>query len=336
MKSFLKSCSLGLLAVISFMGSGCQGLNAGGNTTVPPLGQVYPGIGSYVVVDVHDKKVVLSHLADQKRSVASLTKIATGVVVLDAVAAARGSLDEMLTIPTSAQALGTSALGLQPGDGISIRDALYCALMGSDNYAAEALAQHVGGKILQMTGKGGTPFGAFVSQMNALAATLGMSRTRFVNPHGLEIGAAGFSTAADLAKLTMHAINKGDFNFFVAQTQRKVSFTSQGAPKSFIVKNTNEILGRDRIDGVKTGTTQAAGPCLIISAPRPATVVKRADGSTLVVPHRLVVVVLGAADRFNQAQQLLQQGWASYDAWHAAGRQVQSPGELLTAPAAKP
>lgn len=331
MKSLITSCATGLLAIFSLLGTGCQSV-AGGAHAVPPLGPIYPGIVSYVVVDTHDKKVVLSHNADAKRPVASLTKIATGVVVLDSIAAAHGSLDEPLTIPNTVQALGTSALGLQPGDQMSIRDALYCALMGSDNFAAEALAQHVGAKIMQMTGQGGSGFGAFVAQMNALAAKLGMTRTKFTNPHGLEIGSPGISTAADMARLSMHAINKGDFNFFVSQTQRKISFQSMGAPKTFIVRNTNELLGRDRIDGVKTGTTNLAGPCLVISAPRPATVVKQADGSTLVVPHRLVVVELGASDRFNQAQQLLSQGWAAYDAWHAGGRKVQSAGELLTAP----
>ena len=332
MKPLLTSCVLGLTAVISLLGSGCQGLLAGGGGGVPEIGAPFPGIVSYVVCDTHDKKVVLSHNANQARPVASLTKIATAVVVLDTIATSRGSLDEALVIPNTVQMLGNSALGLQPGDQMSIRDALHCALMGSDNFAAEALAQHVGGKILQMTGQGGTPLGAFVTQMNALASALNMSRTRFSNPHGLDIGGGGVSTAADMARLTMHAINKGDFNFFVAQQSRKVSYNSGGAAKSFIVKNTNELLGKNRIDGVKTGTTNAAGPCLIITAPRPATVVKQADGSTLVVPHRLVVVELGASDRFNQAQQLLQQGWANYDAWQAGGRQVASAGELLSTP----
>lgn len=334
MKPILTSFALGAVAIFSLFSTGCESLAAGGggSSGTPALGPVYPGIVSYVVVDAHDKKVVLSHAADQKRSVASLTKIATSVVVLDSIAAAHGSLDESLTVPNTVQALGTSALGLQPGDQMSVRDALYCALLGSDNFAAEALAQHVGAKILQMTGQGGSGFGAFVGQMNALAAKLGMTKTKFTNPHGLEVGTPGYSTATDMARLTLHAINKGDFNFFVSQTQRKVSFQSMGSPKSFIVKNTNELLGKDRIDGVKTGTTNLAGPCLIITAPRPATVVKQADGSTLVVPHRLVVVELGASDRFNQAQQLLNQGWAAYDAWQASGRHVQSAGELLTPP----
>ncbi len=331
-------CALGTVFLTALLNTSCRGLaSGGGNGAVPEMGPILPGIASYVVVDTHDKKVILAHAAEQPRSVASLTKIATGVVVLDSIAASRGSLDEALVIPPTVQMLGNSALGLQPGDQMSIRDALYCALMASDNYAAEALAQHVGGKILQMTGQGGTPFGAFIGQMNALSAKLGMRNTRFVNPHGLDLGPQrGTSTAADMARLAMHAINKGGFNFFVSQTQRKVTYTSGGAAKSFIVKNTNEALGRSGIDGVKTGTTDLAGPCLIITAPRPATVVKQADGSTLVIPHRLVVVELGATDRFPQAMQLLQQGWISYDAWQAGGRHVQSNGELLSTPTPTP
>lgn len=333
MNRFLSNCALGLLAICSFTTSGCVSLATGGGSAVPEMGMVLPGIASYVVVDTHDKKVILSHAPQQVRSVASLTKIATGVVVLDTIAAAHGSLDESLVIPPSVQMLGSSALSLQPGDQMSIRDALYCALMGSDNFAAEALAQHVGAKIVTLTGQDTSPIGAFVTQMNALARQLGMNDTRFTTPHGLDVGnPLGTSTAADMARLAIHAISKGDFNFFVSQPQRKVSFQSGGTAKSFIVKNTNEALGRSAIDGVKTGTTAIAGPCLIVTAPRPATVVKQADGSTLVIPHRLVVVMLGAQDRFNQAQQLLQQGWAAYDAWQAAGRQVQSAGELLSQP----
>jgi D-alanyl-D-alanine carboxypeptidase (penicillin-binding protein 5/6) len=336
MKPLFTTCLLSAVAAISLLGTGCQGLLAGGGSSVPEIGPVFPGIVSYVVCDTHDRKVVLSHNADQRRPIASLTKIATAIVVLDTIATSRGSLDEALVVPPTVQLLGNSALNLQPGDQMSIRDALHCALMGSDNFAAEALAQHVGGKILQLTGQGGSPLGAFVTQMNALASTLGMNQTRFTNPHGLDVGGVGTSTAADMARLTMHAINKGEFNFFVGQKTRKVSYRTGGVAKSFIVTNTNELLGKDRIDGVKTGTTNAAGPCLIITAPRPATVVKQADGSTLVVPHRLVVVELGASDRFNQAQQLLQQGWASYDAWQAGGRQVATAGELLTLPTPTP
>jgi serine-type D-Ala-D-Ala carboxypeptidase (penicillin-binding protein 5/6) len=335
MKPFLTTCALSTIALFTLVATGCQGLGGavGGGGAVPEMGPVFPGIGSYVVCDTHDKKVVLAHNAEQRRPVASLTKIATAVVVLDTIAASRGSLDESLTVPATVQMLGTSSLGLQPGDQMSIRDAMHCALIGSDNYAAEALAQHLGAKIQQMTNQGGSPAEAFVTQMNALASTLGMKNTRFANAHGLDLGASsGTSTAADMARLSMHAISKGDFNFFVSQKQRKVSYRSGGAAKTFVVHNTNELLGKNRIDGVKTGTTNAAGPCLIISAPRPATVVKQADGSTLVVPHRLVVVELGASDRFNQAQQLLQSGWTSYDAWQAGGRNVATAGELLSSP----
>jgi D-alanyl-D-alanine carboxypeptidase (penicillin-binding protein 5/6) len=297
------------------------------------LGAPIPGIASYVVVDTHDRKVVLSRAPDSRRSVASLTKIATAVVVLDSMAAMQSNLDEALTVPPTVGMLGQSPLGLQPGDTLSVRDALYCAMMGSDNFAAEALATHVGAKIAQFQGQAQPPAATFVAQLNALAAKLGMSNTRFTNPHGLEISRpVGYSTAADIARLTLHAMGKSGYNFFVSQKERKVSFRRGGQARSFLLKNTNELLGVDRIDGGKTGTTQLAGPCLVITAPRPATVVKQADGSTLVVPHRLVVVELGASDRFNQARQLLGQGWAAYDAWHAAGRQVFSDGELLRAP----
>ena len=99
------------------------------------------------------------------------------------------------------------------------------------------------------------------------------------------------------------------------------------------ISTTNELLFRGGIDGVKTGTTTLAGQCLIISAPRPATVVKNPDGSTSVTPNRLVVVVLGATSRFGQAWQLLNDGWAAYFRWREAGS-PSAPGSSLGVTAA--
>ncbi len=95
------------------------------------------------------------------------------------------------------------------------------------------------------------------------------------------------------------------------------------------MKSTNKLLGVESIDGVKTGMTRRAGACLITSAPRKNSIVKQDDGRTRVVPHRLVVVVLGASDRFDASRSLMQRGWQKYDAWSAGGRRIQSEEELL-------
>lgn len=325
LRHFLVAAALAVPALFT----SCAGGGFGAHRVVE-AGPQYPGLAAWCVADTLDGKVVLAHNADQRRPVASLTKIATCVVTLDFLRQSRTDAGELMTVPMSAAALGTpSAVGLQPGDNISIRDALYAAMMASDNWAAETIAQHVGGRLSQAIG--GAPGQAFVKQMNGLCATLGLKDTHFTNAHGLEIGGQQpYSTAADLTRLSIFAQRQAGFTFYTGQKSRAISWSRAGAPQRFTVQNTNSLLGRGNIDGIKTGTTAAAGPCLIISADKPSTVQKNADGSTSVTPNRLVVVALGAAqDRFSQAWQLLQDGWGQYDGWRAAGSPLQSTAELL-------
>lgn len=335
LRPFLRLAA-GLCIVPGF--TSCVGLQAGGTGPhgVGSIGPVYPGIASYIVADANDGRVLLSYQPDQKRSVASLTKIATTVVVLDFVRTSSGSLDEIMTVPPSVGILGVpSPLGLQPGDGLSVRDGLYAAMMGSDNFAAETLGTHFGAKLSQ-AGLGGAPLQAFVAQMNGLRGKLGLSNTNFANPHGLDLpGASGYSCASDIARMLNQAITTPGFTFYSSQKERRITFLRNGASQSLTVRNTNEIIGRNRIDAGKTGTTNLAGPCLAITAGKPATVIKRGDGSTLVIPHRLTVVVLGAPDRFNATSRLLADGWSRYDGWRAAGSPSGTAGEYLgAAPAA--
>ncbi len=333
---FLLSLLAGLCATSLF--TGCAALQANGRHASHPLanlGPIYPGIASYVVADANDGRVLLSFQADQRRPVASLTKIATAVVVLEYLRGSPASVDDIMTVPPSVLGLGVpSPLGLQPGDGLSVREALYAAMMASDNFAAETLGTHFGAK-LSAVGLGGTPLSAFVSQMNGLSARLSLRQTRFANPHGLDLpNASGYSCASDIARLLNHAITISGFTFYTSQANRRISFLRNGSPLSINVRNTNEIIGQNRIDAGKTGTTLLAGPCLAVTAPKPATVIKRSDGSTLVIPHRLTVVALGAPDRFNASARLLAEGWSRYENWRAAGSPTGQPSEYLGPPPA--
>lgn len=276
---------------------------------------------AYVVSDNTTGFVLDSVNAQKKLQVGSLTKIATAMVVLDWASAKGADLSGLAVIPGSAQALNTgSGVGFQPGDRCSLRDLLYAALMQSDNQAAEALADHVGRSL-----GGGQEISAvdyFVAQMNALARRLGMLRTRFLNPHGLDglERSLPYSTAHDIALLTRYAMGNSAFRFHVSQRERKITIVTAGGDQSqYMLRNTNEILGQNGIDGVKTGTTRKAGPCLVVSAARaPET---RQEGDTHhITPRRLNVVILGAADRFPLAAHLLSEGWQRYEAWSAAGR----------------
>jgi D-alanyl-D-alanine carboxypeptidase (penicillin-binding protein 5/6) len=276
---------------------------------------------AYVVADSTTGYILESSNGQKKLPVASLTKVATAMVVLDWSTASNADLNQLATVPASATRLASpQGVGLRPGDRVSLRDLLYAALMQSDNVSAETLADHVGRTV--DGSREGTPVAGFVAQMNALARARGMLKTKFLNPHGLDNleRSVPTSTAEDMVRLTAYAMANSGFRFYVSQRERKITIaTAGGEQTSYLLRNTNELLGVDAIDGVKTGTTAKAGQCLIISAARPPES-REEGGKHYITPRRLNVVVLGAANRFPLAQSLLARGWQQYDAWAAAGR----------------
>jgi serine-type D-Ala-D-Ala carboxypeptidase (penicillin-binding protein 5/6) len=280
---------------------------------------------AYVLSDHTTGHVLAAYEPDKKRSVASLTKIATAKVVLDWATRTGTDLSQQVVVPQQAMETGgVNPMGLQPSDLISYRDLIYAALLQSDNAAATTLAYYVGAALRSQGGSTMRELGAieaFVAQMNALARQLGMEKTLFVNPHGFEPrkGLQPYSTAADMAKLAAYAMKDPGFRFYVSQRERKVSFHRGGQMLQYLLRNTNELLGTNGVDGVKTGRTAKAGDCVIISSHRDPEVIQQGD-QTLVTPRRVNVVVLGAADRFGAANQLLNQAWALYEQWAAAGR----------------
>ncbi len=296
--------------------------------------------GTYVVADATSGHVLEVRGPRDKRPVASLTKVATAMVVLDWCELRKINLGELVTIPAQAVRPDlTNPIGFQPGDRMTVRDLVFCMMLQSDNIAAEALAIHFGP---QLPGDANlTATQRFVQQMNALARNLRMDRTLFLNPNGIDNVEQPYSTALDMARLTKHALSKAAFRFFVTQKERRVAIvrgaaavaTPASAPAAgspappppgsteYLLRNTNELLGRNEIDGVKTGQTNRAGGCLIISAAKPP-IARQVGKETQVWPRRLIVVVLGSPDRFNEALGLLQRGWTQFDTWSAQGRQM--------------
>ena len=106
-----------------------------------------------------------------------------------------------------------------------------------------------------------------------------------------------------------------------SQKERRIARRlPSGKMVEYKLVNTNELLGINAIDGVKTGKSARAGECVIISAARPPESIHNPDNSYTVTPRRLIVVVLGSTDRFNDAKRLLDNGWNLYDQWAAQGR----------------
>ena len=277
---------------------------------------------SYIIFDNQTGQILEAEKPKEKLQVASLTKIATCMVVLDWSNLHTVDLSEQVPLSNAAFNNGaSSSVGLMPGDSVSLRDLMYCALLASDNVAANALADHVGSHIPNPDDL--DSIGNFVAQMNALARTLFMKRTLFLNPSGMDNLPKGqalpYSTAEDIARLTRHAYDDAAFKFYVAQKTRAIHVLRNGVDNPIEIKNTNELLDQDNIDGVKTGRTRRAGDCLILSADRSPE--SRREGDTVMVtPRRISVVLLGSTDRFRDGLGLLRHGWALYDTWAAEGR----------------
>ena len=285
-----------------------------------------------IVVDAFNRKVHVAGNANTKRPVGGLAKIATCMVTLDWAEASRVGVNVLATVPDYAPMVAGTAspLGLQPGDSLTLRDLIYATMMGSDNYAAITLGNFVGRDHLARLQRSGHPMDEFVRQMNQLAAREGCKNTRFMNPHGLENSRPQpYSSAADMARLAVYAISRPAMRFYTNQVSRPVTIYRSGQQLQVTVQNTNQLLGVDRIDGVKTANTAASGGCCVISAEKSPTVTVQADNSSLIYRHRMIVVVLGSANPFAEARGLLHQGWTAYDRWLAAGRPITDKRQML-------
>lgn|GEM_PF-1116556 len=216
------------------------------------------------------------------RPMASITKVMTALLTLE-----QGDLDDVVTISKATSEV-EDATGLLPGETFTVRELLELALVSSSNDAAYALAEHTGPTLP-----------AFIAQMNAKAASLGLTHTHYANPHGLD-APGHHSSPADIASLSRTAMQSPEFRRIVAL--RSVTLPAHGARKARALKSTNELLGTYRgMRGVKTGFTNDAKHSFVASAER--------DGVTL------TAVVLGAstnAARFAQCARLLDWGFAHF------------------------
>jgi len=302
---------------------------------ISPVLMVFLAAGSLraqstIIVDNQTGRILEGSGANRKAPIASLTKLALAMVALDWSELKGGNLDQTATVPESAIATtgGINPLGLQAGDVLTLRDLLYACLLASDNVSAVTLADHLGRALPNATGL--DPVGNTVSNMNALARQLGMRRTLFLNPHGLDPAegqARPYSTAADLARLTRYAYSKAGISFYVSQATRTIHVTRGGANLALQLVNTNKLLGADGIDGVKTGRTSRAGECIILTSRRDPEV-KREGDTVYTTPRRIIVVLLAGNNREQEGLALVQRGWSLYNAWAAKGRPATTSNSL--------
>lgn len=291
---------------------------------------------SYLVMEANSGRVLLAYNTEKKRPIAGLTKVAAARVALDWATLSKTSLSTYISVPQSASLLtGPNPMQLVPGDRIQLRDALYAALLSSDYIAAHSLAVHVGQAILSRRQLQGDAHEAFVYEMNQLAKSLGMRRTRFTTAHGLDgFAKRAYSTASDVARLSVHVMRDVGFAFYVKQPSRKISIVStNGGKRSYLLKNDNSLLGANGINGIKTGMSAAAGQCVSLHVHRSPVVRKIDDARSQIRKRDLIVVVLGSLDRRARAQRLIAEAWPLYDRWAAEGFLVSAKRkELLTVP----
>jgi len=221
---------------------------------------------------------------------ASVTKIMTMLLIMEAIADGRITYDTVVTASENAKRMGGSTIFLDTGEEMSVYDLLKGIAVASGNDACVAMAEHLAGSEAE-----------FVRQMNERAVQLGMQNTHFVNCNGLD--AEGHVTSAyDIALMSRALIEHEDIFQF---TTIWVDSLRGGA---FGLANTNKLIRfYNGANGLKTGSTDGALYCLSATA-------KRED-------MQLIAVIMGAPttkDRFDSARALLDYGFATYSIAHAA------------------
>lgn len=240
-----------------------------------------PSISSsyYCLMDADSGQILLMKNADSPRAVASTTKIMTAVLALEYC-----QPDETATVSLHADHTAEYTIGLRAGQKINVNELLKAALIKSANDAAVVLAEHVAGD---------EQF--FGHLMSVKAFCLGAFHTHFVNASGLP-AAGAYSTAYDLAVISCYAMSRSTFRELVGTNKAK--FKHPGYYQPYIINNTNSLLDTyPGANGIKTGTTDAAGKCLVGSA-------RRQD-------RQLVAVVLQSGDRAGDCSRLLDYGFKS-------------------------
>ena len=238
---------------------------------------------SALIGDMASGRILYNVDAYSRRSPASLTKIMTLLLAVEAVEAGTVSLDDMVTASSECKTgLGndSSTAYIDRGETMSMKDLLYCAALASANEACNIIAEHVAGSI-----------SAFVERMNARAAGLGCSGTHFVNTHGMP-DSEHYTTAHDLFLIAREGMRHALFAQLVGTREYKTSATNDSEPRS--LESSNALINSDSpysdkyfytgAVGIKTGYTETAGYCLVSAVQRKnatvITVVLGADGGS--------------------------------------------------------
>lgn len=253
---------------------------------------------SAILVEKTTGAVLYEKNADERLSPASVTKVMTMLLVVEAVESGALALDEMVTASARAAAMGGSQIWLEEGEQMSVDEMLKCVAVVSANDCCVALAEHIAGTE-----------DAFVARMNERAAALGMENTHFTCCSGLMESDEHYTTARDIALMSCELMRHDmirDYTTIWMDTARGGAFG---------LANTNKLIYYYKgATGLKTGFTRKAMYCLSAAAER--------DGV------EYIAVVLHAptsTDRFESAKTLLNYAFANYTLVSPAGMQAIPP-----------
>lgn len=258
---------------------------------------------SALLVEPDSGQIIFEKNADEQRAVASVTKIMSILLTLEALESGKIHPEDAVVISANAAGMGGSQVLLDAGETQSVDVLLKSMIVGSANDATVALAEHVSGSVQ-----------AFVELMNRRAKELGMLDTHFVNTTGLP-AQGHHTTARDVARMAMELARHDRFYEYSTVWMDEIIHES-GRVTS--LTNTNRLIRLyDGCDGLKTGSTAEAGYCMAATA-------RRGD-------MRLIAVVLGAAtgkERFSIASEMMDYGFANYRRYPVTEKGARVRGEL--------
>lgn len=237
---------------------------------------------SSILIDQNTNRVMFEKDADSKRPLASLSKMMTFLIALEAIENKEVNKNDIITIDKDMAKVKGSSYNLKVGEKIPLYELMKGLMIVSGNDASIAIAKHISKDV-----------NTFVQRMNDKAREIGMINTNFVNPNGLPIydlknpkalPKENISTARDIAKLGKYMFDKYEKEVVKITDMQIYSYPERGFQKN----NTNALLGIiPKVDGIKTGYTGNAGYCLAFSM-----VVDKDKQNE--IKHRMIGVVLGA------------------------------------------
>jgi len=247
-----------------------------------PLWANEPVIGAQaaVLIDADTGRVLYGKNQKQHRPPASTTKMITAIIGIE-----MGNPDDIVNISNRASQTGEASLNLVTGEKITLKNLLYGALLRSGNDACVAIAEYTALTVED-----------FVGLMNLKAKLLGCYDTNFINTNGLP-AKNHYSSAYDLAQIARYSLKNEIFAEIVSTANYTITWEESSRKR--VIKNTNRLLTTfSGATGIKTGTTDEAGYCLVASANR--------DN------RNLIAVVLKSNNRFRDAEILLDYGFNNF------------------------